>query len=581
MKTLATLAAVPPLLALTFGAALANAPAPLTTKIAAVTVYADRAQVTRTGAVELTATPKRVIISGLPGWIDEDSVRATLTPGSGRILDVVVERDFLAEASEEAVRTAEAAVNEINDELLAIGDEEAVLRAEIAQIEAVRAFSLDKLPRDMATRPMKIQDFSETVDFIAATLRKDRKALRDLALRRRTLQPELSARTRARDELLARTQLEKRNVTIEFEGKGRATLGLSYLTPGATWEPMSEMRAVAGGASMSLVQLAQVVQTTGEDWEGAKLAFSTQRPADTLAVPEAQSLLLGAGGAGLGVVLGRMGESFQKAQSTYSAQNRMAARGNSAYLANVDRQMQIQARSTAAFEALKRRGTTAHYNALSDRPIRTDGKPIRVPIAKADYQVTTNVVAVPEVSLNAVQTAQIVNTGDQPILPGRAALFVNGAFVGTSELPFVAPGETFTTYLGVHERVKLGRSLDRKRSKLDRGKRRSDLRVSYIISAENLGDAPIDVDLSDRVPVAEIDDIDVESVRIPKGSKRNADGIVRWTVTLKPGETKRWRIQYDLEYPSNLLTRHRAKRKQAPAPARMLFDDIEQLESML
>ncbi len=400
--TMTSLLALPALLALAATPALAAPPTPLTTRITEVTVYADRAQVTREARVELPGAPRRFTITGLPGWIDEDSVRAAVTSGGGRILDVVVDRDFLAEASEEAVRRAEAAVDEVNDELLAITDEEAVLQAEIAQLEAIRAFSLDKLPRDMATRPVKISDFRQTVDYLASTLRADRQALRALSVRRRKLQPELAARVQKRDELLAHTQLDKRNVTVEIEGKGRATLSVRYLTPGATWQPTSELRAAEGKDTISLVQLAQVIQTTGEDWNGAKLTFSTQRPADILAVPEARSLLLGSGGAGLGVVLGKMGESFQRAQTSYATQNIAMNQGDAAYLANVDRQMKIQASSTATFAALKKRGTTAHFTALSDRPVRTDGKPIRVPIAKADYRLMTKLVAVPEVSLNAV-----------------------------------------------------------------------------------------------------------------------------------------------------------------------------------
>jgi len=574
MTLAATLAVAP-------ARAHAEEPRALATKISAVIVYADRAQVTRTGAVELGSTPARVVVPGLPGWIDEESVRATLAPvGAGRILDVVVERSFLAEASEEAVRKAEQAVNEATDALSAVSDEEAVLRAEIAQLEAVRAFSLDKLPRDMATREVKVGTFGETVTYVSEALRRDKKALRELQQRRRTLEPELEARVRARDELQSRAQLEQRSVIVELEGKGRATLTLTYLTPGATWEPLGELRTSAGKDEVTLAQFAQVVQSTGEDWDGAELSFSTQRPAETLNVPEVQSLLLGAAGSGLGEVLGRMGQSFERAQANYAEQNEVFNQGRADYRANMDRQMEIQSRSAQNFETLSQRGTTAHYTARSKRPIRADGKPIRVPIALNTFAMTPKLVAVPEVSLNAVRTGEIVNTGEQPILPGKFALFVDGAFVGTSELPFVAPGETFTTYLGVNERVKLERTLDRKRSKLDRGSRMTKLTVSYLITAENLSDVPLTVELGDRVPVAQADSIEVDEVKIPKESKRDASGIVRWTVTLAPKSSKQWRIEYQLEYANDLLQREAPRKSMAPAPARMLYDDIEKLEQM-
>lgn len=209
-------------------------PRALDTKITTVTVYADRAQVTRTAQVTL---PARIAIAKLPGWIDEESVRVTLNPpDAGRIVDVNVEKRFLSESSEESVRKAEAAVREISDDMQAIDDEQRVLAAEITQLEAVRAFSLDKLPKDMATREVKVATFGETMDFLTTRLRKARASIRDNEKKKRELQPQLVARSKALDEVRTKAQLEQRDVIVELAGEGRVTLSLTYLTPGATWE---------------------------------------------------------------------------------------------------------------------------------------------------------------------------------------------------------------------------------------------------------------------------------------------------------------------------------------------------------
>jgi len=570
-------------------------PLSLTTRIEGVTVYADRAQVVRQGSVDLAPEGSRVVIPRLPGWIDEESVRAALVPaGAGRIVDVSVAKTFLAESSEDAVRKADLAVREVEDKLAALADEEQILAADIQQVEAIRAFAVEKLPKDMATRDVKVQTFADTVDFVAARLRKDHEGLRDLGARRRDLEPVLAARTKERDDLHARAQLEQASVVVELAGTGRATLEVTYLTPGATWEPVSELR-VQGQKKVALTQYASVVQTTGEDWEGATLAFSTQRPTDLLNVPEAKGLLLGAGGNGLGEVLTRMGESFDRAQSAYSSVNARLGVKNERWQAQFANQMAIQARVTESFTRLQQRGTTAHFEARTPRAVRADGKSVRVPIASADFDVVAKLVAVPEVSLNVVRTAEITNQGAQPILPGKAALFADGSFVGTSELPFVAPGETFRTFLGVNDHVKLSRTLDHKRSSIERGAKKTKLVVSFQVTAENLGSEPVSVQLSDRVPVAHDEAIEVDDVRIPDGAKRDGDGVVQWTPTLAPKKIDTWRLEYTLEYPSDLMQRARAVEMDyeesnapssgaRPAPKRskqMMFHDIEQLENSL
>src|SRR4051812_3602896 len=114
-----------------------------------VTVYSDRALVSREGTVKLTAGPTVYAFRQLPGWVDEGSVRAATT--SGRIVDVRVTRSYLARANEPGYLEAEAAARQLNSRLLALDDELKVLDAESKQVEDIKAFSLDKLNKDVAS----------------------------------------------------------------------------------------------------------------------------------------------------------------------------------------------------------------------------------------------------------------------------------------------------------------------------------------------------------------------------------------------------------------------------------------------
>ena len=50
------------------------------------------------------------------------------------------------------------------------------------------------------------------------------------------------------------------------------------------------------------------------------------------------------------------------------------------------------------------------------------------------------VLAAPEISLNAARTVDLANPGKQALLPGKVSLYVEGAFLGLTEMDFVAPG---------------------------------------------------------------------------------------------------------------------------------------------
>ena len=81
------------------------------------------------------------------------------------------------------------------------------------------------------------------------------------------------------------------------------------------------------------------------------------------------------------------------------------------------------------------------------------------------------IVAAPEQSLNAANTIQTTNTSSQPLLPGKVALYKDGAFSGNTDMDFVATGEKFAMFLNAAEHIKLSRVLDKKQSSLLRESR--------------------------------------------------------------------------------------------------------------
>lgn len=570
--------------------AIAAEPSVATTKISDVVVYADRAQVTRVGSVDLGASGGEIAVEGLPGWIDHESVRVTLSKGT--ILDVAPTTTHLAKAAEASVRKADEAVQALNDKMRVINDDREVIRAEVKQLRALRAFTTDKLPRDVAHRRVKPSEIAESLDFIANRMKAAAKANRDLDASYRELLPELNKANKERNELRTKSQLKQTRIVIAVKGSGKAKLTVVYMTPGTAWEPGAELR-VHNNSKATLVQHASVVNTTGEDWTSAKLSFSTQRPGEMLQVPAAKALLLGTGGKAVGEVVGPVGQnqakSFGRASSAYMQMN--MASNRSVFKANLQVQQAAQRRAQAAFAKLSKRGTTAHFVATTQRSVRSNGKPVRVPITEGAFAVTTKIVAVPEVSLNAVRTAQLTNSTTQPILPGPVALFVNGAFLGKSNLNFVAPGESFSAFLGVVDGIKLTRSIDRKRSSIERGRKRTEVKASFIIQVSNLTGKAITLHMSDRVPVPQGDDMEIDDVVIPKGAKRDSNGLVRWAATIRPKAVARFRIEYELEYPNALAAKakkSRSKRmeqkRRAPASRsrkQYNFDAIDEIEQKL
>ncbi len=557
-------------------------------RITAVTVYADRARVERAAGLRIPAGVSVWRFAELPGWIDEESVRASISPATGiRVADVRIERDYLARPADDEVVKAEVSLREISDRQREIDDERRALDAEARQVEEARVFAMEKLPKEAVLGPINVESYAKAVEFVGAAVRRIAAARRALDDRQRDLAPELAVRARRLDELRQRARLEQRTVSVTLEAAAAAetTLTLSYQLPGASWQPAHELRAEATNpATVTLASFAVVSQTTGEDWDGAALSFSTQSPGETLRIPELEALRLGLPAA---AVASRASgaSSFNKAKQLFTDQNgfwfqNWNPRGDlQAYRYNEDNRRQIEQQAEVVFQRLKERGTLAHFAGEGRPVVRSDGSLVRVPIGRAELAAKLRIVAIPELSLNALRTVELVHSGVQPLLPGRVAIFERGAFVGFTDTDFVAEGETFSLMLGVAESLKLGRVMDRKMSSIARGSR-TRLQVAFQVTVENLSAEPVRVRLQDRVPVSEDREIRVFGVDIKPDGRPDDRGLLTWDLDLRPKEKRLYRIAYGIEYPPAAAAVNRAQRAGGPPqPAADLYEQIERLEA--
>ena len=111
---------------------------PVTSTIRKVTVFSDRASVSRQGSVKLGGAPTVYAFRQLPGWVDEGSVRAATS--AGNIVDVRVVRGYLARATDPRFVRAETDARAVTERLAALEDELKVLDAKQKQVEDIKAF---------------------------------------------------------------------------------------------------------------------------------------------------------------------------------------------------------------------------------------------------------------------------------------------------------------------------------------------------------------------------------------------------------------------------------------------------------
>jgi uncharacterized protein (TIGR02231 family) len=545
----------------------------LSSEIKRVTVFSDRALVTREATAKVTAEPTVYAFKHLPGWVDDGSVRAAAS--NGRIVEVRVGRNYLTRATDPTYKKAESEARALAERLGSLEDELMVLDAKEKQIADVRAFSMEKLPKDVLVDKLGVTNYANVVDYVADTLRATAKARRAVVAERELLGPEVESKRRHMEELKGLTQIEETTVYVTLQGTPStdAALTLTYMLPGATWEPAHELRTVDAAASaVEVTSFAVVTQASGEDWSNAELAFSTQSSTAAVQIPELGALTLGDTRQATQTVE-RKEASFSRAESAFRGQNRLwnmrlqgseqGASFEEIYKTNFEALQVVQSKTVQIFQSLQQRGTTAQFKAIGATKVRADGRSVRVPIGRARIAAKQAIVAAPEQSLNAATILEMRNDTGQALLPGAVSLYQGSSFLGMTNLNFVADGESFTMFLGVADQLKLSRALDKKHSALVK-KARTQMALAFIVTLENLSSKPVTVALSDRVPVSEEREIVISNVKISPDVKPDSKGILKWQITLAPKEKRQVEIQYQIEYPPTLVVE--MKRQQAAQP---------------
>lgn len=568
----------------------------LQSRVTKVTVYSDRARVTRAAQVEVPTDATVFAFRSLPGWVDDGSVQVAVT--AGRIVDVRVDRRFLSRATDASWQRVEKEHAALANQLAALNDEIAVLDAQKVQIESIKAFSIAKITQDTVIGNVNVKSYDDVLGFISGSLRATAKARRDVKLQLDELMPKYTASARTVEDAKGLMQLEETTVLVTLQGTtaGPATLELTYMLPGVTWEPMHELRASTTDAkNVEVVSFAQVTQTSGEDWGGAALSFSTQSTTQSVAIPELDALTLGDTQVATRTRTSQV-SSFTRAQSAFKGQNMMwnkvrqrsdereRASFEQVYQSNINFLEVVQGRTVSIFESLAKRGTTAHFKAQRAQSVRGDGHPVRLLIGSSVLGSTQKIVAAPEQSLSAARTLAMTNATGQALLPGKVALYQDGTFLGLTDIDFIAKGERFSLFLSVAEQLKISRQLDRKHSTLIR-KTRNQMQVMFIVTVENLAAEDATFTLADRIPVSENRDIRVDKVTIAPAVKADSQGLLHWDLTLKPGEKREFRIGYQVEYPAELVIETNRRQQQermspspsAPSKAR-IEDQIKALE---
>lgn len=510
---------------------------PVRTLPVTVTVFPDRARVTRVGRVTLEPGQHRLEVDDLPLAIQPESVRAS---GKGtaraRLLGVSTRIENYLDTPAEAVRELEATIQAAEDADADLAARAGVLEKERGYLEGL-ASQGEVFARGLALRRGTAEEIQATFEFVSSRVSALQSELLKTARERRALAKELDRLRREFNRLCA-AQPRQRYVAvaeIEAPAAGELELELTYAVTGAGWTPLYDLRLL--DSELDLTYLAQVAQNTGEDWPDVALTLSTARPALSLVVPELDPWYV---------------RPWFPPRPLAEGVSRKAMAMPAAPLPSAEAapaQQALEVESSVVSES----GTSLTYRIGAGADVPGNGDPRKVVVGSFRLRPELDYVTAPKREDACYRRARLKNESAYTLLPGSAQLFEGDEYLGVTRLELTAPGQEFELVLGADERLRVERELVAR--DVDRtfiGDRRR-VRYAYTVEVENLRDSAQTVFLRDQFPVSRDDQIRVKLEAIePKPAEQTDLNRLEWKLSLAPGAKQTIRFEFSVEYPRTM-----------------------------
>ena len=140
---------------------------PASSQITKVTVYQDRALVTREAEVELAEGPNTILFEGLPSTLLEDSLRADGKGSAPVAIDgVELKKMFTPEEVNPRAAKVTEELEKLQSELKEIQSRSSALGEQRAFLDSIKNFSSVQVPKDLITKNAQSAEWASLSQFI-------------------------------------------------------------------------------------------------------------------------------------------------------------------------------------------------------------------------------------------------------------------------------------------------------------------------------------------------------------------------------------------------------------------------------
>jgi uncharacterized protein (TIGR02231 family) len=506
---------------------------PIESKITEVTVFLNKAQVTREAKVRIEAGKTNLVLTGLTSQLDPQSIQVS-GKGNFIILGIGHQQNFLGESNvPKPLKVLKDSVVFLQKQVSLEQSQKEILNKEEQML--VSNQKIGGTNQNLTVTELKaMADFyrSRLSDIVIARMKHDEKIK---TMNERIVK--LNLQINEQNELFRRNTSEIL-INVSADAAISAELKVSYVVANAGWNAAYDVRAINTKSPLQLSYKANVFQGTGEEWKNVKLKLSTANPNQSGLKPELYSWYLD------------FYNPIVLQERKYKAEKPAAAMRTMDVASEVTVEA-AEAQSMAGFVSTVQTSLNTEFDISLPYSVSSSSKPTVVDIRNYEVKAEYSYSVVPKLDMDAFLIAKAIGWEEFSLLPGEANIFFEGTFVGNS---FIDPNnikDTLALSLGRDKRIVVKREkLKDLTSRNVIGTTRKE-NYTWEISLRNTKTEAIRIHIEDQVPVSQNTQIEV-AVTDTGGSNYNKQtGKLSWDIEMKPSEVRKVVFKFEVKYPKD------------------------------
>ncbi len=501
---------------------IAFAQTEIASKINAVKVFKQNAQITRNLSFTTTSGTQEIVLTGISTYIMPSSLQIQFDNSNTILLSAKYENNYLvSKTNSKNTEHLQNQLDDLNDELSLLNDKKNSLNG----MEAILNKNQDLGNGNSSFTAQQVIQLSNSYKIKYLEIKK---SLRDLLKKEKPLKEKVDKIKKQLSEVNAKFNKPSGNIILRITSKTSKLVSLKckYIVNNTGWNPMYDIRSNGITENVQLNYKANIYQNTGIDWVDVSIIVSTGNPSQNNNRPILSPLYANIYQE---LIYEEDDEMLEEVVITNMALNKSSS---------------FVERSQISENQL-----SVDFNILNKQTINSDGKENLT--ALKSYKLNTEYIyhSVPKLNKGAFLLAKISDWSQYNLIAGKANIFFEGGFVGTSQINPQVTSDSLLISMGLDNSIVIERlPIKEFTSSKFIGANKKET-IGYELIVKNKKSVPIEIEILDQIPVSQNKIIQI--VLEEKGSAKYSQdlGKLIWTMNIDARQTKKEKFIYTVKYP--------------------------------